>query len=366
MQLNWKGRSYRPAQAVRVYEPSINELMKPLSEKPTTGTVFIIGNAINAPNKAKTTPIPTATPTSTPTATPTPSPTATPSPTPSPTATPTPSPTATSAPTPADIYIAEVLNQGGTLSSPQQTAIQTFFSDLQTAGLLSKFYFLHLFLGGVANSNKINAVNPGTYDLTFNGTWTHSASGSTATQNNANYGDTGFAISLSSPSTSQSDFSIGVMFTNRNEPITSYQYQGIGTNTSNYMIIGSETNVAARGAENYWSTQNKIAITGYIAPLGLWNCMSRSGTTAWYSAAKLEGTTVASGLLTGTTSSSTYTPETTSRTLNLFRVNGLNNFTIGGTALLNYASTYISPSDMNLFMEKVNDLQVAFSRNIFT
>ncbi len=137
----------------------------------------------------------------------------------------------------ATTYINAVLAAGGTLTTPQQTAINTYFVDLKAEGIYSKLYYMHLFFGGVQNSNKINALNPGTYDLGFQGTWTHATTGSSTVQNNANYATSGFVISSASPSTTQTDFAFGVMVSNKDTSVTAYQYQGIGTNTSNFMLV---------------------------------------------------------------------------------------------------------------------------------
>jgi len=286
----------------------------------------------------------------------------------------TPSPTPSATPSVLDpdaqAYIAEINTQGGSLTASEETAINTYFVELKASGLFSKFYYLHLFFGGTAGSNGINAINPGTYDLTWQGTWTHNGSGSNTIQNNSNYAESGFVISSASPSTTESNFSFGVLLGDTNKPITSYQYQGVGTNTTNYMIIGMDTNQPPLGKiEDYWSSN----AGGLINPandirngLGLWHSMSRSGTTAWYSAVKAENTSVASGMEIYGTYTTTFTPSSTAYDLNLFRVNGLNNYTIGGTALMNYASTYLSPSDMDTFMEKTNDLLSVFGTEIFT
>ena len=95
MQLKWNGRSYRPVgNYIKVSEPDINELMKPLSEKKGLGSAILTGNVINAKN-ATGTPVPvspTPTPSITPTSTITPTPTLTPTQTPTKTSTPTPTP----------------------------------------------------------------------------------------------------------------------------------------------------------------------------------------------------------------------------------------------------------------------------------
>ena len=83
----------------------------------------------------------------------------------------------------ANTYIAAVTAAGGTLSGAEETAIQDFYVGLKADGIYSKMYAMYPFLGGVADSNKINATNPGTNDLTFTGTWTHSISGSFGIRN---------------------------------------------------------------------------------------------------------------------------------------------------------------------------------------
>jgi hypothetical protein len=304
-------------------------------------------------NSTLITPTPTNTPTLTPTKTPTPTPTLTQTPTPSPSA----------FDPDAQAYITEINNEGGSLTLQQETAIDTYFTGLKSNGLFSKFYYLHLFLGGTANSNGLNAVNLGTYDLTWQGTWAHSVSGSSTTQNNSNYAESGFVVSSASPSTTQTDFSFGYMMRDRNNPITSFQYQGIGTSTSNYMVLGLDW-IQSTGIDNFWSVNEKESISA-LGKIGVWNSMSRSGSTAWYSAVKFNGV-FSPGLTISSTYSSTFTPSATPYDINLFRINGLNNFTMGGTALLNFAATYLSPSEMDTFASLSNDLQVAFNREIFT
>jgi hypothetical protein len=341
-----------------------------------TPTPSITPTNTNTPTTT-TTPTVTPTNTNTPSVTPTITPTNTgsPTPTPTPTSSTTPTLTPTQTPTPsvspgpsfdpdATTYINAVIAAGGTLTAPQQTAINTFYVGLKTDGIYNKFYYLHLFFGGTAGSNGINAKTPGTYNLSFQGTWTHSVSGSTTTQNNANYAESGFEVSLASPSTTQTDFSFGVMMSNRNAPITSYQYQGIGTSPSDYMIIGIDW-IQAIGITNFYGASETLSLPAG-GKTGVWNSVSRSGSTAWYVAGLFNGTSISSGLTKSALATSTFTPSATPYDINLFRINGLNDYTIGGNALLNYASTYLSPTEIDSFAQRANTLQVAFARNIFT
>ena len=264
----------------------------------------------------------------------------------------------------AATYIAAVLAAGGTLSSPQQTAINTYFVDLKAEGLYSKLYYMHLFLGGVENSNKINALNPGTYDLGFQGTWTHATTGSSTTQNNANYATSGFVVSAASPSTTQTDFAMGVMLSNNNRGITSYQYQGLGTGASNYIIVGFDW-IQPQSITNGFPVIKGETVSA-SGKNGAWNSMSRTGASSWFIASLYNGLSVSGGLYNSSVYTETFTPSATAYDLNLFRVNGLNNYTIGGNALFNWAGTSFTSAQMNTFAVKTNTLQIAFSRNIFT
>lgn len=92
----------------------------------------------------------------------------------------------------ADAYILAVTTAGGTLSAGDETAIQTFFVGLKTASIYSKIACMYPFMGGVASSNAIDAINPGgAFDLTFNGGWTHAAGGANSNGTNA-YANTQF------------------------------------------------------------------------------------------------------------------------------------------------------------------------------
>jgi len=92
----------------------------------------------------------------------------------------------------ADAYIAAVTTAGGTLSGAEETAIQTFYTDLKTAGVYSQLICMYPFMGGTAGSHAIDGINPGgSYDLTFFGGWTHSSSGAKSNGTNA-YANTNF------------------------------------------------------------------------------------------------------------------------------------------------------------------------------
>ena len=63
-------------------------------------------------------------------------------------------------------------------------ATNTLFTELKSAGLYSKTIAMYPYIGGVQNSNAIEAKNPGTYNITFNGGWTFNTSGATPNATN--------------------------------------------------------------------------------------------------------------------------------------------------------------------------------------
>ena len=90
----------------------------------------------------------------------------------------------------ATAYLAAVTAAGGSVDATITSAVDTLFVDLKSNSLYTKIRRMYPFVGGVANSNKINGKNPGTNDIIFNGGWTHGYSGSIA-NGTTGYGDLG-------------------------------------------------------------------------------------------------------------------------------------------------------------------------------
>jgi hypothetical protein len=154
------------------------------------------------------TPTPTTTATQTPTQTNTPTNTSTPTPsvtqTQTPTVTQTPTRTGTPTPTPtqplgsaeAIAYLNRVVTSGGTVNATASGATITMFNSLFSNNLWNKITAFYPVLGGVAASHSINAKSSiGTYDLVFNGGWTHTVNGMQGNGTNA------FANTSIAPST---------------------------------------------------------------------------------------------------------------------------------------------------------------------
>jgi len=115
------------------------------------------------------------------------------------------------------------------------------------------------------------------------------------------------------------------------------------------------------GGENIsFSNPATLICDGYMVSV------SRSGSTAWYSASKTGPSLIADGLLVSPTFTQTYTPPSTSTTIYHNNINGNTAFGQGGTHILGWSATYLSPSQMDTFITLTNTLQVSFNTNIFT
>jgi hypothetical protein len=72
------------------------------------------------------------------------------------------------------------------ITSPtQKSAINTLVNTLKTEGLWNKMLAIYPMVGGTNTGHAVNLKTPGTYNLTFNGGWTHSESGATPNGSNA-------------------------------------------------------------------------------------------------------------------------------------------------------------------------------------
>ena len=96
--------------------------------------------------------------------------------------------------TDATTYMNALTSAGATLSGTQQNAIDTLVRALKTASIWNSLVAVYPFVGGTAATHAINAKTPGTYNITWNGTVTHSANGILGNQSNG-YGDLGLTPS---------------------------------------------------------------------------------------------------------------------------------------------------------------------------
>lgn len=77
------------------------------------------------------------------------------------------------------------INAANIQDQVEATAINNLVIGLKADGLWTAMKAIYPMVGGSATSNAVNLKTPGTYNLTFNGGWTHSATGATPNGTNA-------------------------------------------------------------------------------------------------------------------------------------------------------------------------------------
>lgn len=254
----------------------------------------------------------------------------------------------------ATAYINAVLAAGGELSAGQQTAINTFFVDLKSDGIYSKLYIMYPFLGGVANSNKINALNPGTYDLTFNGSWAHSTTGSNAfSQDNSTYADTGYDINTS---TANNNWTFGYIHW-RNPNGSPAGYSGTGP-SSNYMVVGwsgTSTDVFYPG---------NAVITNTVATNGSFIAAVRSASNSWKAVGMISGSVASSGPTYSATQTTTWTAPGSTKNIYFNKINN-DGFPSWGQYTFGFAAQALTDTEMTDLVVNVNNLQTVIGNKIF-
>ena len=256
----------------------------------------------------------------------------------------------------ARTYINTVLAAGGSLTDPQQTAIDTFYQELKADGIYSNLYIMYPFLGGVANANKINALNPGTNDLTFNGTWTHSSTGSNAdVRDSGTYADTGYNANSSTVAT---DWSFGYI---HNPTITGGNnegYSGVGNSSGNYMILGF---YGFTTLEGFFGSGTTIA--NGMSSDGTFAVIKRSASNSWKMGSINSGSAASSGITYGGNNTSTWP----GYNANIY-INKINPANIPGIGLYSFAfaGKNLTDAQMNDFVVNVNNLQAAFGNKLFS
>ena len=118
----------------------------------------------------------------------------------------------------------------GTLTTPQEEAINDLVIGLKANGTWSKHHAIYPFIAGTASSHKWNLKDPRDLDaafrLTFSGTITHSATGADPD------GSTGFANTYYNPSVSGTANNVSLTYYSREDPDAAGQDIGAldGTN----------------------------------------------------------------------------------------------------------------------------------------
>ena len=260
----------------------------------------------------------------------------------------------------ADAYIAEVIAQGGTLSGAEETAIDTFYTNLKSAGIYNKLHVFYPFLGGTATSNAVEGINPGgTYDLTFNGSWTHSITGSSTPQAVGNYANTSFNPSASADLFNS--FSFGV-YTLAPGGGTSNGFMGFAGFSGGGVLFGPSNSRTAYQWRNANITQTLATGTGdWNAGQHFFQSRIASNNIFGGYADSSTGDTIT----TGSVQTQAYT-NPPNLTLWFSGNNGGTISNIGGEMRFGWVGEGFNYSELQTLSTNINNLQTAFSRNVYS
>lgn len=148
-------------------------------------------------------------------------------------------------------YLNAVVSAGGTLDCNISGATIDLISGLKTAGLWTKLNVFYPILGGTSASTAINAKNPGSQDITWNGGITFSSTGVQSNGVNG-YGSTGWNDATNNPG-----FYLGLGVysrTDQNETNTHFDMGGQDGNYRSQMNIRSSSNMIGTIQDDFIGT----------------------------------------------------------------------------------------------------------------
>jgi hypothetical protein len=150
---------------------------------------------------------------------------------------------------PCDADSLAFITAAGITDSAQRTAICRLVGALKSNNIWTKFIAIYPFIGGTASSHLVNLKTPGTYNIVFNGGWTHSATGILANGVNA-YANTNVPMNA----LSQNDAHISI-YSRTNSNITAID---LGVQ---FTSISFSSFIAARISGNFNSRLNTSGFT---------------------------------------------------------------------------------------------------------
>ncbi len=250
-------------------------------------------------------------------------------------------------------YINALTTAGVTPSQTVQGYINTFITGLKNNGIWSSIYCLYPFIGGTAATHAINAKSPGTYNINWSGTVTHSSNGSVG-DGSTGYGDTQFTIATNLPSP-QAACAMGC-YVNSVNTYNNRIDMGV-TDLSNYWWLGSWYNTST----------NKSFIQGYYVSTQL---NSSSYGPGFYVANHINGQTVTlyqNGTSVGTaTDNVSFTPPSDTVYLLAGDVGqaAAQHFT-ANPMYFAFIGIALTPTQVSNLSSLVNALQTSLGRNLY-
>ncbi len=240
---------------------------------------------------------------------------------------------------------------GGITDITQIGALNTLYTDLNTAGLWNKIQVLYPFVGGTATAHALNLKNAAQYPLTFYGSAIHNTNGTTAVASTGSY----FATTFDMATMSANDFSFGAYL---RSPLNG----AAGTTMYPFVTATGSTYLGFRG-DAYTLNQAKWAGTGGFGTNAS-NAFITGASTARFIAASVDSPTTTFSFL----NQFTITPSVGTKGSNLTGTISASLCTATTTFPWTYSMWYVATAmteteiaTLNAIFQKFNDtLDTAF------
>lgn len=141
-----------------------------------------------------------------------------------------------------DLDSLNFINTAGITEIRERYAINNLVVGLKNKSLWSKLNAIYPFAGSTSTTQSYNLKNTATYQLTFNGGWTHSSTGALPNGTNA-YADTSYNMTV----TGQNDTHISVYLRTNLQSASSTIDMGANTGGGVFTIIETRTGGADTG-----------------------------------------------------------------------------------------------------------------------
>jgi hypothetical protein len=250
----------------------------------------------------------------------------------------------------AQAYMDDIIAAGGTLSATEEGAINVLFQNLKSAGIYSDLTAMYPVVGSTEPSFAINAIGVTAYNLIFNGGFTFSSSGFTATTSSS-YAATNYVPFTEHPSGAMS---MGA-FANTNVSLVDNYTMGAFSSSSRFLAwdLGSGQ-VTGEYLAN--SITSQALVPGN--PFGFIQ-LSSDGTTKYVVANKNGIQYAASAAKDGTTLPSVQI------FISNINVLGSPYKLQAGRICFAYMANYLNPAKITLFGSIVNTFQSTLGRNTY-
>lgn len=228
----------------------------------------------------------------------------------------------------------------------QKSAICTLVQDLKSNNLWSLGEGICPIVGGSASSHAGNLKNPGTFDLTFNGGWTHASTGMTP-NGTTGYADTGYNCN-----TQHSDglMSIGI-YSRTNQASGTISDMGASN-----AAFTQQTSLWLRFGDTFYGL---AACNGIISHVG------NTDSTGWYFASR---TGASANFLQKNSTQNSFSEGTGTPSLNIYI--GCYNLDGVATSFSNKEFAFVwlgaslSTSEASTLYTIIQDFQTTLSRNV--